>query len=294
MTRTLSEDDAENQDPGRPARISGRKKADRSHFPETERVKVEKLVPRLFLPMYRQKSALYTEYLLKMLSFEKSPLLFLFESHVRLIYTTMVLDADKEGATVLLDALHPDMGNSHLVPGTKVVFFGKLKGIDTGFRATILGQKTVSAERAVLLSFPFETYYLQRRSSLRVPLPVDLPLICLRKTNGLMGEVRPVDLGGGGLRVLLPEEKPNGDLNETFDVGDLVLIEMLAVEEFLLPPLTGRVVHREHAGRDAGGDLQSLGISFVDFPSAYEEPLLSYVSKKDREMLKNLRFEPGR
>jgi c-di-GMP-binding flagellar brake protein YcgR len=229
-----------------------------------------------------------------MLSFEKSPLLFLFESHVRLIYTTMVLDADKECDTVLLDALHPDMGNSHLVPGTKALFFGKVKGIDTAFRATILGQKAASTERAVLLTFPFETYYFQRRSFLRVPLSIDLPSVCLRKTNGLMGEVRPVDLGGGGIRVLLPEKKPNGDINEIFDVGDLVLIERIAFEGFLLPPLTGTVVHREHAGRDAGGDLQGLGIAFVDFPSAYEEPLLSYISKKDREMLKNLRFEPGK
>jgi c-di-GMP-binding flagellar brake protein YcgR len=257
-------------------------------------MRAEKFMPHLFLPVYRQKSALFSEYLLKMLAFEKSPILFLFDSHVRLVYTTMVLDADRVEGTTLLDGLHPEMGNDHLISGTPVTFFGRMKGIDTGFQARIQGKGPYSGSKSVLLSFPFETYYLQRRTSLRVPLPEGLPPVCLRKIHGASAEVRPVDVGGGGLRVLLPERTPLGQPNDIFDVGDLVLIERIDFDGFHLPPLSGRVVHREHSGKEAGENLQGIGIAFVDFPKECEEPLLSYVSRRDRELLKNYRLQPGK
>jgi c-di-GMP-binding flagellar brake protein YcgR len=254
----------------------------------------ENLIPHFFLSKYRQKSPLFVESLLHMLSFEKTPVLFLFDSHIRLVYTSMVLGVDREGGTLLLDALHPDMGNDHLVPGTPVTFFGRAKGIETGFRSRILGTASATGGRAVRLVFPSETYYLQRRSALRVPLPPGMPPVCVRKTSGAMEEIRPVDIGGGGLRGLYPEKTLLGQPNLVFEEEDLVLMEGVEFDNYRLPPVSGRVAHIEHSGKEAGEELAGVGIEFLDFPPEYQEDLITYVSRRDRELLRNFRLEPGK
>ena len=96
-------------------------------------------MPHLFRKQFLLKSDIFSEYLLKVLAFERIPLVFLFDSHVRLIYSSMVIEADRRENLLLLDALHPEMGNDHLVSGSSVTFAGKAKGVETGFRARIRG-----------------------------------------------------------------------------------------------------------------------------------------------------------
>lgn len=252
----------------------------------------ESIMPHLFRKPFRQDSALFSEYLLKLMAFDRVPLVFLFDSHVRLVYATMVLEADRREDLVVLDGLHPEIGNDHLVPGSFVTFYGKANGVDTGFRARIRGSDTVRGQRVVRLFFPHETYHAQRRSDLRVPLPPSTPPVRLTKTNGSQEMVRPVNLGSSGMRVLYPEKNERGEPNDLFREGDTVLLESADLDGFRLPPLSGRVIYLEHSGRETGTDLMAMGIAFLDFPEESKEPLIAYISRKDRESLKNLRIGP--
>ena len=252
----------------------------------------ESAMPHLFRKPFRQESVLFSEYLLKLMAFDKVPLVFLFDSHVRLVYATMVLDADRREDLVLLDGLHPEIGNEHLVPGGSVIFYGKANGVDTGFRARIRGGDKVGDQRIVRLFFPHETFHAQRRATLRVSLPPSTPPVRLTKTNGSQETVRPVNLGSSGMRVLFPEKNERGEPNDLFREGDTVLLESTDLDGFRLPPLSARVIYLEHSGRETGTDLMAMGIEFLDFPEECEEPLIAYISRKDREHLKNLRIDP--
>lgn len=253
---------------------------------------VESVMPQLFRRGFRQDSVLFSEYLLKLMAFERVPVVFLFDSHVRLVYATMVLEADRKDGRVVLDALHPEIGNNHLVPGSPVTFYGKANGVNTGFRARIRGGDTVRGQPVVLLFFPHETYHAQMRNALRVTLPPSTSPVRLTKTNGVQEMVRPVNLGSGGMRVLFPEKNEKGEPNDLFREGETVLLEAADLDGFRLPPLSGRVIYLEHSGRETGTDLMAMGIAFLDFPEECEEPLIAYISRKDRESLKNLRIGP--
>ncbi|MCL4486262.1 MAG: flagellar brake protein [Nitrospirae bacterium] len=250
-------------------------------------------MPHLFRKKFLQKSDIFSEYLLKLMAFERTPLVFLFDTHVRLVYSSMVLDADRRDNLTLLDGLQPDLGNDHLVPGSSVTFAGKANGVETGFRARIReGSSSSGGQRVVRLYFPHETYHAQKRGALRVSLPPSTPPVRLTKTNGGQELVRPVNVGRGGMRVLLPEKNEKGELRDLFREGDTVLLESADLDGFRLPPLSGRVVYLEHSGRETGTDLMAMGILFLDFPEEYEEPLQAFVARKDREHLKNLRIDP--
>ena len=253
---------------------------------------VEEFMPHLFRKQFLLKSDIFSEYLLKVLAFERIPLVFLFDSHVRLIYSSMVIEADRRENLLLLDALHPEMGNDHLVPGSSVTFAGKAKGVETGFRARIRGGTTVAGQRAVSLFFPHETYYAQRRQALRVPLSPTTPQVRLTKPHSGQELVNPVNVGSGGMRVLFPAKNEKGEPNDLFREGDTVLIESADLGGFLLPPLSGRIIYLEYSGRETGTDLMAMGILFLDFPKECEEPLIDFVARKDRENLKNIRNDP--
>ncbi len=252
----------------------------------------EDFMPHLFRKQFLLKSDSFSEYLLKVLAFDRIPVVFTFDSHVRLIYSSMVIEADRRENLILLDALHPEMGNDHLVSGSSVTFYGKAKGVETGFRARIRGGTTVGGQRAVSLFFPYETYHAQRRQALRVPLSPSTSPVRLTKSGGGQELVRPVNVGSGGMRVLFPEKNEKGEPNDLFREGETVLIESADLGGFRLPPLSGRIIYLEHSGRETGTDLMAMGILFLDFPKECEEPLIDFVARKDRENLKNIRNDP--
>ena len=153
-------------------------------------------IPSLFLSgEHRQNSLIFTERLLRSMAREKTTLLIFFETHIHLVYTSMVLAVDRDQNSLLLDPLNPEEGNVHLVQGRPLILYGKSTGIETGFRARIQKLTEISSGQVLQLEFPHETYHCQRREALRVGLPSDLPPIRISTRNGHQELARLADLG---------------------------------------------------------------------------------------------------
>ena len=243
-------------------------------------------IPTFFLSgRHRQHSLIFTERLLQSMIREKSPLLVFFETHIHLVYSSMVLEADRDGNSLLLDPLNPEEGNHHLVPGNSLVLYGKSSGIETGFRTRIRGLSEIASGRAVLLEFPHETYHCQRRETLRVPLPCDLPPVRISTRTGHQELARLADLGSMGMRLLVGAKDEKGLPQRTFQEDQIVLLPPIDLGTLSLPAMTARVIHLEQAGFESGLPILSLGLRFLDLPEELSESLATYVMKRDFERL---------
>ena len=249
-------------------------------------------IPSFFLSdRHRQHSLIFIERLLQSMVREKSPLLVFFETHIHLVYSSMVLGADRNDNSLLLDPLNPEEGNAHLVPGHSLFLHGRSSGIETGFRARIRGISEISSGRAILLEFPYETYHCQRRETLRVPLPIDLPPIRISTRSGHQELARLADLGAMGIRLLVGARDENGLPQRAFREDQIVLLPGIDLGTLSLPAMTAKVVHLEQAGFESGLPVLSLGLRFLDLSEEISESLATYVMKKDVERLLMARDE---
>ncbi|MGC8529812.1 MAG: flagellar brake protein [Leptospirillia bacterium] len=250
------------------------------------------IIPSFFqCGRHRQHSLIFTERLLQSMARERSPLLVFFETHIHLVYSSMLLGADREGNSLLLDPLNPEEGNNHLVPGHSLVLYGKNSGIETGFLARIRGLSEISSGRAILLEFPHETYHCQRRESLRVPLPSDLPPVRISTRTGHQEIARLVDIGAMGVRFLVEARNEKGLPQQAFREEQIVLIPKIDLGTLSLPSMTARLIHLERAGFESDLPLLSLGLRFLDLPEELSESLATYVMKRDVERLLSARDE---
>lgn len=243
-------------------------------------------IPSLFLSgEHRQNSLIFTERLLRSMAREKTTLLIFFETHIHLVYTSMVLAVDRDQNSLLLDPLNPEEGNVHLVQGRPLILYGKSTGIETGFKARIQKLTEISSGQALQLEFPYETYHCQRREALRVGLPSDLPPIRIATRNGHQELARLADLGAKGLRLLVNAKDEKGLPQHFFHEDHVVLLPRIDFGQFSLPAMTAKIIHIEPAGFEAGLPLLSLGLQFLDMPEDVSEPLATYIMKRDFERL---------
>ena len=249
-------------------------------------------IPSLFMSgQHRQHSLIFAGRLLRSMIREKTPLLVFFETHIHLLYSSMVLEAERERNSLLLDPLTPEEGNSHLVQGHTLILYGKSSGVETGFRARIRGLGKISSGRAILLDFPYETYHCQRRETLRVSLPSDLPPVRITTRSGHQELARLADLGAMGLRLLVGAHDEKGLPQRFFHEDQIVLLSQIDLGPLSLPALTARIVHMEAAGFESALPMLSLGLFFLDLPEEISEPLATYVMKRDFERLLSARDE---
>ncbi len=249
-------------------------------------------IPSIFQSgRHRQHSLIFSERLLRSMAREKIPLLIFFESHVRLVYSSMVLEADRESHSLLIDRLSPEEGNAHLVPGHSLLLYGKSSGVETGFRARICGLEKIPSGEALLLEFPHETYHCQRREALRVSLPSDFPPVRISTRSGHQELAHLADLGAMGMRLLVAARDERGGHQQAFREDQIVLLPRIDFGTLVLPAMTARIIHLEPAGFDAGLPILSLGLQFLDLPEEISEPLATYIMKRDFDRLLSARDE---
>jgi len=244
-----------------------------------------------FSDHYRHDSLRFSESLLRSMIREKTPLLVFFETHVNLVYSSMVLEADRSRDHLLLDSLHPEDGNRHLTPESPLILFGKTSGVETGFRARIRGPKKSGSGLCVSLFFPHETYHRQQREALRVPLPPDLPPVGVTTRSGHQEPAHLVDIGVQGVRILVLAKNERGEPQSFYNEEQTLLLSRIDLDGFSLPPVSGKIVHIEPAGREGGEPLLSLGLHFCDLPGELSETLATFVMRRDHERLRTARCE---
>lgn len=244
-----------------------------------------------FSDRFRQDSLLFSESLLRSMIREKTPLLVFFETHVHLVYTSMVLEADRSRNHLLIDALHPEEGNGHLTPESPLILFGKTSGVETGFRARIRGGEGAGSGRSVQLYFPFETYHCQRRDNLRVPLSPEVAPVRMTTRTGQQELARLVDIGRQGIKVLVLAKNERGEPQSFYREDQILLLSRIDLDGLSLPPLSGKIVHIEPAGREGGEPLLSIGLRFCDLPGDLSEALATFVMRRDHERLRTARGE---
>lgn len=196
-------------------------------------------------------------------------------------YGSMILEVDADGSHLILDVFTPARPLAHLLDGEPFLCVARFRGIHVGFQVSELHVLDWRGAQAYRVNFPGSIYYLQRRQFYRVPTdPRDIGAVTLRRKGAAALQGMVHDISAGGMGVLVAEP---GD----FDLHEGEILE--SVEFFLQGQAIALAATVEHVGAPlhapGGVDLVSLGLSFAAPPPAMEKLLLSYVQKRDRELL---------
>lgn len=201
-------------------------------------------------------------------------------------YNSAVLEVDAKQGVLTLDELVPGHVNGQGLVGIRIRALGRAKGIATAFDAEILACGQDRQGMVYKAAMPRSVYQLQRREHFRVPPSVHEPIkVRLRLASRLSAEGELFDISLGGLGLFLGAES----------IGQVQRGDRIPLCAFFLPQEGGIEVElevrsltpiRSRSGRHA----VRLGAQFVALSPAMRAVILRYVTKRDREILRQVKM----
>ncbi len=201
-------------------------------------------------------------------------------------YASMLLAVDREHGHLIIDELNPDRGNVRLAQGMPVSCLGRADGVYVGFRSHLLERIIWEGYGALRIAYPDTIQHLQRRALLRVVASAtDIGQVELvrRGARAVFGQC--LDLSGSGMRVRIASPTDfamtEGEMlpQIRFSLGGA---DMLCEAQV-------RFIRQGRGERERLAQ-RTLGLRFVDLPPALEQRILSYVQRRDRELLRDGRL----
>lgn len=193
------------------------------------------------------------------------------------LFNSLLLDVNPERNLILLDELSPRGGHELASQVRQLRVRCQCQGVELGFACAIevgQSQRGISFYRAPL---PDAVKYLQRRSSFRVRVGVNLAVPLLLPMEGaaaLNGEVSDLSMGGLGADINTHVKLSRGQIIDTCSIH-------LPKGESLQAVLEIRFVRP-----DSQRQTQHIGAAFRDLQPQQEQALRKFVAQLEREMLR--------
>lgn len=198
-------------------------------------------------------------------------------------FTSLLLHIDREHKTLVIDDLNPAYGNKRLAGGKPFFCLGRADGVYVGFQSHLLEAVDWEGYGALRIAYPETTYYLQRRSYYRVLVNAgDVSAVELQRRGARALQGTCHDISGNGMRILLssPTDFPltQGEYIPLvrFSLDGVELASEAQIR--FIGPIRSTKVRQP---------VRPVGIHFLNMTPAFEQRVVSYVQRRDRELLRD-------
>lgn len=134
---------------------------------------------------------------------------------------------------------------------------------------------------SVMMKILSGVHKLQRRNFYRLQAFVQLKINCKTDNKVINMKCNTADISGGGVKALFFRRIDKGTIIKMF-------IKIPGIED---QQILGKVVRCLPSMKDVS--IFEIGIEFVDINSQTRQTILKYIIKKEREIIKNIRFLNG-
>ncbi len=201
-------------------------------------------------------------------------------------YASMLLAVDRPRGHLIVDELNPDRGNIRLAQGMPMSCLGRADGVYVGFRSHLLERVAWEGYGALRIAYPDKVQYLQRRALLRVvasATDVGQVELVRRGARTVFGQC--LDLSGSGMRIRIAS--PTDFAMTEGEVLQQMRFSLAGSE--MQCEAQVRFIRQARGARERLPQ-RTLGLRFMDLPPALEQRILSYVQRRDRELLRDGRL----
>ena len=240
------------------------------------------LAARLFRDDYRVASANKVEHMLRRIAEQREPLRVIAPGSSE-EFTSMLLHVDRAANSLVIDELNPDRGNALLESGAPLHALGRCDGVWAGFVSRKLEALQWEGYGALRIAYPDALHHLQRRSFFRVLVSAsDVGEVELQRRGArpLFGQCH--DLSATGMRVQF-----RAPTDYTLSEGELLPVVRFRLTGFeLTAEAQVRFVSAARSSRLRDAP-RTLGLRFLNMHAAFEQRILAYVQRRDRELLRD-------
>lgn len=197
-------------------------------------------------------------------------------------FSSMLLDSDRAGSTMLADELFPARGHMALAPGMEIRVLGNLDGIEVRFKSRVLAINTDLHGSSYRLSIPAAAEYKQRRNAFRVPVSPALAIPVLLRSDEINGAGTLADISYNGLRVALHK-------GVTLPAGAALLCDIELPDDRISAKAETR--HSEPDRRGLG--VVYVGFRFIELSNEHQRAINRFTANLQRGQLRARRmFQP--
>lgn len=198
-------------------------------------------------------------------------------------FTSLLLHLDRESQTLVIDELNPAHSNKRLLGDRPFFCLGRSEGVYVGFQSHLIEAIDWEGYGALRIAYPDVTYYLQRRSYYRVLVNAgDVGTVELQRRGARAIQGQCHDISGSGMRIMLTS--PTDFALTEGEYIPLVRFSLNGVElaseaqvRFIGPIRSAKVRQ----------PVRPVGIHFLNMTPAFEQRVVSYVQRRDRELLRD-------
>lgn len=194
-------------------------------------------------------------------------------------FSSLLLDSDREAATVLADELFPARGHAAMAPGMEVRVLGNLDGIEIRFRSRVIAINPAQPGASYTLVMPVAVDYKQRRNAFRVPVSPALAIPVLLHADGISVKGTLADISHNGLRVAMRNAS-------ALPMGSELLCEIALPDE----PINARAEARHSAPDRRGLGVVYVGFRFLELSNENQRIINRFTAHLQRDQLRARRM----
>jgi c-di-GMP-binding flagellar brake protein YcgR len=242
------------------------------------------LANKLFKDDYRLKAPNKVEHLLRRVAASREPLAVLPLSQGE-TFNSLLLHVDAAKGELVIDELNPPRGTALLAGAAPFLAMGRSDGVYVGFRSHLLRKDVWEGYGALRIAYPENLFHLQRRSFFRVLVSAsDIGQVEVQRrgARAMQGQCQDVSANGMRLRLQAPTDYAltEGEFLPVvrFSLGGMDLASEAQV----------RFVSATRSGLTRQ-PMRTVGLRFTNMPPLFEQRLMAYVQRRDRELLRDAR-----
>ncbi len=194
-------------------------------------------------------------------------------------FSSLLLDSDREGGTMLADELFPPRGHAAVEPGMEIRVLGNIDGIEVRFKSRVI---TINADQpgaSYSLVTPVAMDYKQRRNAFRVPVSPALAIPVLLSGDGINAKGTLADISHNGLRVAM---RNPGSL----PMGTELHCDIALPDEHISAKAEAR-----HSAPDRRGlGVVYVGFRFLELSNEHQRTINRFTANLQRDQLRARRM----
>lgn len=195
-------------------------------------------------------------------------------------FPTAILELDEHDDVLTLDGSPVPSINLSIEQAEFLLCFAKVDRVPVRFRLEQLQLDPNSRHTAYRVAFPDEIYYLQRRELYRLEPPVSASPYCILPGDDVdqqPSEWRVMDISGGGIALMLPQDQTQLGLQKRYKNCQLKLPGSASLSMTLV------VCNIRDQVAANGSEMKRIGLRFEDLSRAAEDTIQRYIFHLDRQ-----------